>query len=176
MSPPATSDRTDERHLRPDAGGMLGRMTPARLSFPALAGRTVVVHTITYMLMGVLAASLLDYEEVFRRPTMACWMRPLSDPFVMFGPLLQPLRGIAFALVLVRDRDDGVKHRFERPRRGAERIDDPTATSATAWGRATSRAVRACEQSEERQREREGEQRYQQHPTSGIQGRFQQPD
>ena len=57
------------------------------------------------MLMGVLAASLLDYEEVFRRPNMACWMRPVSDPVVMFGPLLQPLRGVVFALVLFPVRE-----------------------------------------------------------------------
>jgi hypothetical protein len=84
---------------------MLGRMTLARLSLPAFAARTAVVHTITYMVMGVLAASLLDYEAVFRRPDMACWMRPVSDPVVMFGPMLQPLRGIVFALALFPVRE-----------------------------------------------------------------------
>ena len=71
--------------------------TPALLP---LAGRTAVVHTITYMLMGVLASFLLDYAATFSRPAMACWMRPLSDPIVMAGPLLQPLRGLVFGLVL----------------------------------------------------------------------------
>jgi hypothetical protein len=84
---------------------MLGRMRPVRLSLPAFAARTAVVHTITYMFMGVLAASLLDYEAAFRRPYMACWMRPVSDPVVMAGPLLQPLRGVVFALALFPRRE-----------------------------------------------------------------------
>ncbi len=74
-------------------------MTPAP-TLASLAARTAVVHTITYMLMGVLASTMLDYAAAFARPEMACWMRPVSDPVVMFGPLLQPLRGVVFALAL----------------------------------------------------------------------------
>jgi hypothetical protein len=75
-------------------------MTSEQPAFFPLASRAVAVHTVTYMLMGVLAASLLDYRAVFARPDMACWMRPIDDPLVMFGPLLQPLRGLVFALVI----------------------------------------------------------------------------
>jgi hypothetical protein len=78
---------------------MLSGMTISP-SFLPFAARTAVVHTITYMVMGVLAATLLDYRAAFARPDMACWMRPVSDPIVMAGPLLQPLRGIVFALAL----------------------------------------------------------------------------
>ena len=39
--------------------------TPALLP---LAGRTAIVHTITYMLMGVLASFLLDYAATCSRP------------------------------------------------------------------------------------------------------------
>jgi hypothetical protein len=69
-------------------------------SLGTLAWKTAAVHTLTYMVMGVLAFTLLDYRAVFARPDMACWMRPVDDPVVMFGPLLQPVRGIVFALVL----------------------------------------------------------------------------
>jgi hypothetical protein len=69
-------------------------------TFAPLAFKAIALHTITYMLMGVLAASFLDYKAVFARPDMACWMRQLDDPLVMFGPLLQPLRGLVFALVI----------------------------------------------------------------------------
>ena len=67
--------------------------------FLGLATRTMVAHTITYVFMGVLASTFLDYKSAFARPEMACWMRQLSDPWVMGGPLLQPIRGLIFALV-----------------------------------------------------------------------------
>jgi hypothetical protein len=67
--------------------------------FLQLAAKTIVAHTITYFLMGLLAATFLDYAARFARPEMACWMRPVSDPLVMAGPLFQPIRGLIFALV-----------------------------------------------------------------------------
>jgi hypothetical protein len=66
--------------------------------FWALAVKTIVVHTITYFFMGFLAATFLNYAERFARPEMACWMRQLDDPLIMIGPLLQPIRGLIFAL------------------------------------------------------------------------------
>ncbi len=63
-----------------------------------LTARTIVTHTTNYVLMGLLAVSVLDYEDRFARPEMARWIRPLDDPMVMAGPLFQPLRGLAFAL------------------------------------------------------------------------------
>jgi len=69
------------------------------IRFPGLALRTIIAHTITYFLMGILAATFLNYAELFTRPEMACWMRPITDPMVMAGPLFQPIRGLIFALV-----------------------------------------------------------------------------
>lgn len=68
------------------------------IRFPGLALKTIVAHTITYFLMGIIASSMFNYAEVFARPYMACWMRQLSDPLVMAGPLIQPIRGLIFAL------------------------------------------------------------------------------
>ncbi len=68
---------------------------------PTLVGvctKTAVVHTITYMLMGVIASTLLDYKAAFARPEMACWMRQFNDPILQAGVLFQPLRGILFGL------------------------------------------------------------------------------
>ncbi|MCI0691092.1 hypothetical protein L0337_03685 [candidate division KSB1 bacterium] len=67
-------------------------------SFLALAVKTIVVHTVTYFLIGALASTFLNYAERFARPEMACWMRQLADPLIMAGPLLQPIRGLIFAL------------------------------------------------------------------------------
>jgi hypothetical protein len=76
-------------------------MTPQQVpTFASLALKSIVAHTVTYFLMGLLAVSLLSYAERFARPEMACWMRPVDDSMVMAGPLFQPIRGLVFALVL----------------------------------------------------------------------------
>jgi hypothetical protein len=80
-------------------------MNTCQLRFWPLAARTMVVHTVTYFLMGVLAYFALDYPTAFTRPEFACWMRPLSDPLIKAGPLFQPVRGLLFAGVLYLIRD-----------------------------------------------------------------------
>ena len=60
--------------------------------------KTIVAHTITYFLVGIIAFNLFDYAEGFAAPELACWMRPTDDPIVMVGVLFQPIRGIIFAL------------------------------------------------------------------------------
>ena len=67
--------------------------------FWGLAARTIVAHSISYFFMGALAASFLDYKAAFARPMLACWMRQFGDPWLMAGPLFQPIRGLVFALV-----------------------------------------------------------------------------
>jgi len=73
-------------------------MNAAPPTFAGLAAKTIVVHTVTYFVMGILAATVLNFAERFSRPEMACWMRQLGDPLIMAGPLFQPLRGLVFAL------------------------------------------------------------------------------
>jgi hypothetical protein len=63
-----------------------------------LIGKTIVSHSVTYFVMGILAYTFLDYREVFSSPYMACWMRSLDDPIIPAGPLFQPIRGLVFAL------------------------------------------------------------------------------
>ncbi len=66
--------------------------------FLELSLKSIVIHTITYFLVGMFAASFLDYSAFFARPEMACWMRQIDDPMIMAGPLFQPIRGFIFAL------------------------------------------------------------------------------
>lgn len=73
-------------------------MNNNQIGFAGLAVKTAVAHTVTYFIMGILAATFLDYAERFARPEMACWMRQLDDPLIMAGPLFQPFRGLIFAL------------------------------------------------------------------------------
>lgn len=64
---------------------------------PALVAKTAVSHTLTYVMMGALAAHFLNYAAAMARPDSG--MRPFTSPWVMAGPLFQPLRGLVFALV-----------------------------------------------------------------------------
>ena len=80
-------------------------MTSPQVRFLPLAAKTMAVHTVSYLCMGILASSLLDYAAAFARPEMTCWMRPISDPIIMAGPLFQPIRGLVFALVIYSLRE-----------------------------------------------------------------------
>ncbi len=60
--------------------------------------KTIVVHTLTYFVMGLLAFNLLHYAEAYTSGALAGYMRPTNDRWVMAGPLFQPIRGIVFAL------------------------------------------------------------------------------
>jgi hypothetical protein len=69
-----------------------------RLSLSQLTLKTVIVHTITYFIAGLLAYKLGGYEASFSKPPLSYFMRPTSDRLVMAGPLFQPIRGVIFAL------------------------------------------------------------------------------
>jgi len=71
-----------------------------RLGFPELTVKTIVVHTITYFVAGVLAYTLGGYAKTFSQPPLSYLMRATSDPLVIAGPLFQPIRGVIFASAL----------------------------------------------------------------------------
>jgi hypothetical protein len=73
---------------------------------------TIVVHTITYFLMGVLAFFLFDYSTQYAETSLNLLMRPATDPLVMAGPLFQPIRGLLFGITfyLLRDVFFGKKY------------------------------------------------------------------
>lgn len=79
---------------------MTGEPKERRLSLSVLTLKTVIVHTITYFVAGVLAYTIGGYEKAFSQPPLSYFMRPTSDPLVMAGPLFQPIRGVIFALAL----------------------------------------------------------------------------
>jgi hypothetical protein len=60
--------------------------------------KTIIVHTVTYFLMGLIASTFMDYEAKYALPWMSCWIRQFGDPILTAGALFQPLRGIVFAL------------------------------------------------------------------------------
>jgi hypothetical protein len=74
--------------------------------------KTVVTHTVTYFLVGLLTFTALDYARKFSETDLKLLMRPTSDRMVMAGPLFQPIRGLLFGVVLfwLREPLFGAKH------------------------------------------------------------------
>ena len=74
-------------------------MNEHRLTFWAITLKTIVVHTITYFVVGALAFVLFNYSAEFADPTVGSYMRQADDPLLAAGTLFQPIRGILFGLV-----------------------------------------------------------------------------
>jgi len=69
-----------------------------RITLPSLTMKTIVVHTVTYFIAGILAYNINGYEKLYAQPPLVYLMRQTSDPIVMAGALFQPIRGVIFAL------------------------------------------------------------------------------
>jgi len=69
-----------------------------RITLPSLTMKTIVVHTVTYFIAGILAYNINDYKTLYAQPPLSYIMRPTTDRLVMAGPLFQPIRGVIFAL------------------------------------------------------------------------------
>lgn len=75
-------------------------MQAQRPSFLEIEWKTIVTHTLTYFLLGILSATFFDYSVRFADPVVATYFRQTSDPIVMAGVLFQPIRGILLGAVL----------------------------------------------------------------------------
>jgi hypothetical protein len=72
--------------------------TEKHITLFGLTIKTIVVHTVTYFIMGLLALTFLEYKTAFAEPTTREYMRQVDEPIVALGPALQFIRGILFAL------------------------------------------------------------------------------
>ncbi len=72
-------------------------MKEHQITFSSLALKSIIVHTVTYLVAGLLAFSVFNYTADFAQQP---WLRQTSDPIVALGVALQPIRGILFALAL----------------------------------------------------------------------------
>jgi hypothetical protein len=77
----------------------------ASITFLGLTVKTIVVHTVTYFIMGLLALTFLEYRTAFAEPVTREYMRQVDDPLIALGPSLQFIRGILFAVVFYLLRD-----------------------------------------------------------------------
>jgi hypothetical protein len=73
-------------------------MNTKKQSLAGLTCKSLILHTVTYFLAGLVAANVFHYAGLFAIPSLAGFMRPYDDIWVMVGPLFQPLRGMLFAL------------------------------------------------------------------------------
>jgi len=74
-------------------------MDRSRPTVIEVVAKTVVVHTITYFVMGLLASTFFEYGRLYAETSLNLLMRQTSEPLVMAGPLFQPIRGILFGVV-----------------------------------------------------------------------------
>ncbi len=74
-------------------------MEQRRATFWGITFRTIVVHTVTYFVVGLVAFYLFDYSARFADPALSGLMRQTDHPLVAAGPLLQPIRGFLFGVV-----------------------------------------------------------------------------
>jgi hypothetical protein len=61
--------------------------------------KTVVTHTVTYALVGMLALVIGDYASFYADTDLRFVMRPTTDPILVLAPTLQLLRGAMFGLL-----------------------------------------------------------------------------
>ena len=87
-------------------------MKNTRPTFWGIVLKTIVVHTVTYFLMGILAFFLFDYSAQYAETSLRLLMRQTTEPMVMAGPLFQPIRGFLFgiAFYLLREVFFGKKN------------------------------------------------------------------
>lgn len=73
-------------------------MRENQITLFGLTLKSIVSHTLTYFLVGLVASVVFNYSADFARPELRTYMRQIGDPVIAFGPALQPIRGILFAL------------------------------------------------------------------------------
>jgi hypothetical protein len=73
-------------------------MKENQITLPGLTLKAIIVHTVTYTVVGLVALNLFNYASNFAQADMRTWLRQTTDPMVALGPALQSIRGILFAL------------------------------------------------------------------------------
>ena len=81
-------------------------------TFSSIAWKSMLVHTVTYFIVGLLSFLLLDYSSNYADPIVSASLRQTDHPMVTAGPLFQVLRGFLFGIVFYALRDSF----FSQPR------------------------------------------------------------
>lgn len=68
--------------------------------FIGFAVKVMIAHTLTYFLLGVIMSNIFDYQSIFEKEIIRDFMLPYGSDNILYGPLLQPLRGLLFAFAI----------------------------------------------------------------------------
>jgi hypothetical protein len=60
-------------------------MNPTRRTFRAIVVKSIVTHTATYFILGLLASTILDCVRFFAESSLNLMMRQINDPWAMVG-------------------------------------------------------------------------------------------
>ncbi len=63
--------------------------------------RTTMLHVVSYLLVGIVASVVLDYASLFAQPVIRDYMVEFGSVSLFVGPVIQVLRGIIIAAVLL---------------------------------------------------------------------------
>lgn len=101
------SDRSEKREKMNSSTAPVNKieMNNPQLSFWSILYRTVISHTVTYFVTGVVASILLGYATRMIRPDVAPIIRNITDPILIASPLFQPLRAALLTIVFYLLRD-----------------------------------------------------------------------
>jgi hypothetical protein len=67
--------------------------------------KVTIAHAASYFVVGIVAATVFDYESLFAEPVISDYMRGFGSVALFVGPLVQVLRGLITALVLLPFRN-----------------------------------------------------------------------
>lgn len=67
--------------------------------------KVVIIHTLTYIIFGMIFSQFFDYATIYSLPNVATFMRGFDSPWIMVGPFLQPVRALVFTIVLYPFRE-----------------------------------------------------------------------
>lgn len=63
--------------------------------------KVTIAHAVSYFVVGIVAATVLDYESLFAEPVISEYMRGFGSVALFVGPVVQLIRGLITALVLL---------------------------------------------------------------------------
>lgn len=74
--------------------------------------KVIIAHTVTYFIFGLIMSNIFDYTSIWQQNVIKEFMRPMHSPWIIAGPLLQPVRGLLFAIGIwpVREKIFGKKY------------------------------------------------------------------
>jgi hypothetical protein len=68
---------------------------------PVFLFRSAIIHTLTYFAAGMISSSLFDYRKVLEAPIIRDYMLGYGATSVVWGPWLQPLRGLVLGAAIL---------------------------------------------------------------------------